>query len=497
MAAKRATDVYAYGEAARLLEQALKVQKVLAPDDKARYCEILLVLCHILSISGESRRALDKELEEAYTLAEELGDHARASRACTMAILCLTVYSGGFSNEVWGSPEAIKWVGRADRYAEPETLARAWADWGLAEIKLMSGLFTNQNAFVLEGLMQLKRTLDLARRVGDPQTFWFMACMWLGFARAPQFTRENWRLAEELAGQPRTGVNLESACMTLVVVGFIFLECGNRQRAETMFKESKEMAERSGLITLKLGSMVGDGFIAFLDGHLEEAVEISHSILALGAELNMAPFVNLLILYFTFTPLYHLGRIDEVLRMLQALPQLGANLIKIGCRSLPGPDPEAIATLDQILAMRPDINSENDITAAYGDIFLLEAAVLVGHKKAAELLQRRIAGSGLRMTGFAVTMGVDRPLGEAAALLGRYEEARKYYQEALKISTEMRFRPEVALTRLNLAELLLEHYPAEKKEALEHLDFAIKEFREMKMPNWLERALRHKGILKA
>jgi len=55
----------------------------------------------------------------------------------------------------------------------------------------------------------------------------------------------------------------------------------------------------------------------------------------------------------------------------------------------------------------------------------------------------------------------------------------------------------LALSRLQLAELLLDHYPAEKKDALEHLDFAIKEFREMKMQPSLERALRHKDILKA
>ena len=36
MAAQRATDVYAYGEAVRLLQQALKVQEVLDPDDKAK-----------------------------------------------------------------------------------------------------------------------------------------------------------------------------------------------------------------------------------------------------------------------------------------------------------------------------------------------------------------------------------------------------------------------------------------------------------------------------
>ena len=46
-------------------------------------------------------------------------------------------------------------------------------------------------------------------------------------------------------------------------------------------------------------------------------------------------------------------------------------------------------------------------------------------------------------------------------------------------------------------ELLLEHYPNEKKEVLEQLDFAIKEFREMKMQPSLGRVLRRKEILKA
>jgi hypothetical protein len=61
----------------------------------------------------------------------------------------------------------------------------------------------------------------------------------------------------------------------------------------------------------------------------------------------------------------------------------------------------------------------------------------------------------------------------------------------------MKFRPELALSRLQLAELLLEHYPKERASALEHLDFAISEFRDMKMQRWLEQALRHKDILKA
>ena len=148
-----------------------------------------------------------------------------------------------------------------------------------------------------------------------------------------------------------------------------------------------------------------------------------------------------------------------------------------------------------MIAARPEIVSDKDVTWPIFDIIFLEAAVLVGHKQAAELLMRRYADSGLRTTGLFGMTCVDRHLGGAAALLGRYDEARQYYDKALKVATEMKFRPEITLTRLNLAELLLEHYPKEKAAALKHLEFAIKEFRDMKMQPSLERALRHKEIM--
>ena len=48
-----------------------------------------------------------------------------------------------------------------------------------------------------------------------------------------------------------------------------------------------------------------------------------------------------------------------------------------------------------------------------------------------------------------------------------------------------------------MSELLLAHHPDERAAAMEHLDFAIAEFRDMKMQPSLERALRHKELLKA
>ncbi len=82
-------------------------------------------------------------------------------------------------------------------------------------------------------------------------------------------------------------------------------------------------------------------------------------------------------------------------------------------------------------------------------------------------------------------------------LLGQPEKARDYYHQGIDVCTRARCRPELALTRLQLAELLLDHYPDERNTAIEHLDFAIAEFQAMKMQPALDRALRRRGLLKA
>ncbi len=98
------------------------------------------------------------------------------------------------------------------------------------------------------------------------------------------------------------------------------------------------------------------------------------------------------------------------------------------------------------------------------------------------------AGSRVLTTGIYYTTIISRHLGAGAAVLGRPIEARGHYMDAIKVAEDMRFRPETALTRFQSAELQLEHYPDEKSEAVEHLNFAIDEFREMKMQPSLEKA---------
>jgi DNA-binding CsgD family transcriptional regulator len=83
---------------------------------------------------------------------------------------------------------------------------------------------------------------------------------------------------------------------------------------------------------------------------------------------------------------------------------------------------------------------------------------------------------------------IDRQRGAAYAVLGDPDKARERFLVALAAGEKMRFRPEIALTRLALAELILDHYPRERAEAFEHLDVCIPEFREMKMQPSLQKA---------
>jgi hypothetical protein len=123
--------------------------------------------------------------------------------------------------------------------------------------------------------------------------------------------------------------------------------------------------------------------------------------------------------------------------------------------------------------------------------------VILDDREAAALLMPRLEGFASLIDGWYLTC-IARHLGAAAALLGDKSKAMAYNQQALEVAGKVRFRPEIALIRLQMAELLLDDADAAKRtEAHAHLDFAIGEFRAMKMQPALERALRHKDLLKA
>ena len=491
MGAKKATDVYAYGEAVRLLEQAVRVQEVLNPEDRAKRCDLLLALGDALLLVGQHYRVISTEAPQAFSLAEAIADNMRASQACLLAMKGLSIY---FSI-LMASPEAVQWAARADSYAEPDTIERAMADAMMAFVKQSGG---NSRS---EVVTLLGRALDLARRLEDPDTYWWIAGSWLWSVEGSQHEEERLRLAEELSEQSRVGVGVLILGVSLWAIAHTFLQFGHRGRAMETMAEMKTLAERSGQPYLLILSMLNDAIVAIYEGRLEEAVAIRRSMLSRGEELGMREYAMAWATWI-IPARVRLGNasraLESNLQGLRDFPQnLAADILILYCLAHLGRYSEVKEMLERWVLARPGIGSAEDEIVAWVDITLLEAAVLAGHRQAAELLLRRLSSGSIRTSGLWFTTCVGRHLGAAAALLGKPDEAHKHYREAIRVCTEMRFRPELALTRLQLAELLLEHYPKERAEALEHLDLSIKEFQDMKMQPSLERALRHKKILKA
>jgi DNA-binding CsgD family transcriptional regulator len=136
------------------------------------------------------------------------------------------------------------------------------------------------------------------------------------------------------------------------------------------------------------------------------------------------------------------------------------------------------------------LHASSTAAATFLLVLLLEAAVLVEDRATASGLLQRLAPLAECATADWSLTTVARHLGAAALLLGDRAQARAYYEQALAVAERIRFRPEVALTRLALAELLAGKGRDASVEERQHLEFAVAEFAAMAMQPALERAHR-------
>jgi hypothetical protein len=137
-------------------------------------------------------------------------------------------------------------------------------------------------------------------------------------------------------------------------------------------------------------------------------------------------------------------------------------LDRVLCLAHLGGTREVVEIVEHHVLARPIFDPAQDSTHPWYYVFAVEAATIVGHRQTADLLLRLFTNNIISTTGVFVLACIARHLGGACALFAGLDEARKYYQQAIKVRTEMRFRPELALTALELAELLLDHYLQER-----------------------------------
>lgn len=479
MAARKAMDVYASGEAVRLLERALAVQEALDPADSSKRCDLLLALGDALMNEGEPRRVLDEVAPNAWALAEAPSDTARSSSACHLAMLALFYFGVG---PAWTTPEAALWAERAKQAARPNTVASAQADTATGIVKCATG---HQE----EGVPFLVRAMKTAKSLGDNDAHWWAAAMFLTYASGFEHNQETLDAAQELAEGSRSGVSTAVLVWALVMVAHTFLDHGRRQEAETVWHRAKHLIDLNGQARYQVFSMAGEAFFATLDGHLERAVEMTDRIREYGRENGFSALAEVQAFNIGMRALLHLGMAKKALECFAAM-SLDAKAL---CLAHLGLVAEATSLLEELTAPGHSQFAESRNEApAYGDVVLLETAVLLRNRRAADALLRRLDKRRSRTTGIFHATCIDRHLATAASLLGRHDEALAYCRRALDVCNDMRFRPEAALVRLQMADLILEHYPHEAQQARGHLEFAISQFRDMNMLPSLEQALRHR-----
>jgi tetratricopeptide (TPR) repeat protein len=481
MAAKKALVVYAYGEAIRLLEQTLKVQEILDPEDKAKRCDLLLDLCDILIIIPDTRRIIETEAPTAFSLAESIGDNTRTVRACLAAIFSLTMEQLDVS-----TPAATTWTERIDHYAKPETVERVFADTAVGSRKCSVGEKET-------GLALVNKAVETAHRLGNPNTVTYAVSTLMFWLRDTNQLPQREQLCEELWANRQHG----SFMYNLTVYWYLAstsLSLGHRKRAEEVCVELQRKTERTGDFFTELLYTAVQATLATIDGNFEFAIEITNKLRMRGKELGVPLITSAFVSSGIQAQLYLGTSLEELPNKVH---ETGPEVIPLSClvNALLGKAGEALKAINEFLNNRRS-TALYDLNGFWVSTLLFEASLEIGDLPTVEILLKYISGTNICTPDFYPTC-IPRHLGRAAVLQGKYDEAKKHYLEAIKVCMDMRFRPELALSRLQLAELLLEHFPPEKKEALEHLDFAIKEFREMKMQPSLERALRHKDILKA
>jgi tetratricopeptide (TPR) repeat protein len=519
VAANRATLVSAHGEAERHFRSALQVLRILEPDNKVAQCDLLLARGQSIVFAGETAELVAIRLaSEALAIADEVRDQNRAFEACYMGVKSLAAFGGIAAEDI---PEYRVWAEGMLRYAADGTAQRVHAASFLANALAATGHESRARELRLEALALTRRLADSPRRGGEPRQLWnHMHHLVDGWSQPPHRQVERLELVDEYSAFLPSALELEQAPVLagtgpglegiaalnvnlnrigglnvgLANLGDVSLTFGQRTRAEETWSQLSHANRRPlmhswAVLFLHRVQMI----LGCLDGNLvrirEEAAGMRRDAEALGGSMLARATTSA----FMRRALLNAGHVDEALEgfpeglrnpVADDLPMFGLQGIfaaqRAVCLAHAGRFAEANAIVDHFLNDRP-IGDPPDETPLAVVIALLEAGVLSGHKLAVkQLVAHLVVASNLVAVANSLTV-IARHLSAAMVLLGDRGRALAYAEQALAVAEKVRFRPEAALARLQLAELQPDNAPC--------LARAVSELRELDMRPGLTRAL--------
>lgn len=480
-AAAQAAAVFACGEAAALYDEVLETPElaaVLGPEER---CDTLLLLGEALFGNWDLDRIPGEIGPAAYELALAARDSAQAARACWLVVQSIFAK---YAFPGVGRPDNILWTARLDEAAPEGTIHRAYADAALMLLAASRGQPVKTAEFGV-------RAMALIRRLDGPASLMCrVGWCYLLYCAAPRFAATRHEVAEELRRilvERGNEVAPEGAVGAAIQLASTTLEWGDRGELEGTLDLLVSVSKRAAF--RHWAPCVRDALLGYLDGDLEAAAAAAEALAEADSAAEQPGVASAYATFFFIWPYLLRGR--ESPRMRPAGQSTSANWAPLRALvlALNGRIAEARETLAAIARSQSGHGpAAPDSIPIHMVVPMLHAACLVGDPELARWFAAPLWDTDSATTGLFHTTVVKRHLASAAALLGEPERSRTLYQEALGQALARRFRPEVALIRLELGQLLLERFPESHAEAREHVAFALAEFEKMGMAPSVARA---------
>jgi class 3 adenylate cyclase/tetratricopeptide (TPR) repeat protein len=474
----------AYEDAVDVYGRALEVLELMDEPDEALRCSLLL------SLGGaEAKSARVADAREAFERAAESARRLDDSDSLVGAAIGIAMMSdaGRLDEKLLALlDEALERIG-------PERSARRAA---LLSAKSAEMYWVDND--LTESTMLVDEAIAIAREVDAPASLVAALQRKIFIPSGPGASRERLRLADEMLELGEATGNREAVLRAHGYRLWQFLELADMEAVDRELATYARLAEELRMLEHSWLTIALRGMRTLLDGDIEGAERLAQEARRAGerAEQPVAEqFYGI-----QMTQIRSLqGRAGELLPAVRDLaerfpgiPAWRGGVITLAARS--GDFELARRELERFAGN--DFSAiPRDVNWSAGMSLLGEAIALIGDTDRA----RRAYDELLPYEGLVIVVAravgcngpVDRVLGLLAQTMGRLDDAERHLGNAVEISTRMGDRPGIALCGLARAELLLERDAAgDREQALEMLPQVLVAAREMGARWIADRALR-------
>ena len=456
-AGDRALTLLAYEEAGRLQRQALDSLEQSRAADPILRCELLMALGDAQARAGDEAGAKASFLRSA-ELARTLGRSEDLARAAL----------GYAGRHAWGRAGA-------DGHMVP-MLEAAVAAVGDADSELRSRLLARLAGALRDSHSRQPResyaqeAVAIAQRLQDPATLGFALDGLFGAMYRPDNVEERLRIATEIVRLGRAVRDLELEIWGHLDRLVSLFELGELQLVREEIAAIREVAGELRQPEMRWLAGGTDAVLALTEGRLEDAERLTAATFDAGQRSRSS---DALACYAgqMFQLRRSQGRLSEVEGIVQRAAReltwypvfrclLVALHLDLGRESSARIEFEALrpAQVDEL---------PFDNYWVFNVSLLGELAHALHDEVAAAALYQQLHPYAMRNT-YAPPEGclgsVSRPLGLLAETLGRHDDARRHFEDALTHNRRMGARPWVAHTQHEYALMLLEHGDSSERE---------------------------------